>query len=352
MSGPRAAASRRLWLLAFCVAWAAAFLLSIVLGPTKLPLAHIPALLLDPQQLGAAANYPAHEPVVLWELRLPRALLSAIVGTALGACGALSQGLFRNPLADPGLIGVSAGAILGTAVGLVLLGPLFEQAPDWLRSAALPLCAFAAGIAATLTVLRLGRGGTRTAVVNILLAGIAMNALMGALVGLLSYVASDAQLRNLTFWTLGGLGQASWWRVLFSLPLVAIALGLGLRHARELDVFALGEQDATLLGVDVVRLRRTVVAALALGVGAAVTAAGMIGFVGLLVPHFVRLIFGASHRSVVPVSALVGGLLTMLADTLARVIAPPLEVPVGLLTSLVGAPLFLILLVRSREANP
>jgi iron complex transport system permease protein len=194
----------------------------------------------------------------------------------------------------------------------------------------------------------LGRQGGRSFVVNILLAGVAMNALMGALVGLLSYVASDAELRNLTFWTLGGLSHASWTRVAFTAPLVALAVAVGVGRADALDLYALGEADATLLGVDVRQLRRWIVVALSLGVGAAVTAAGLVGFVGLLVPHFVRLIAGPSHRVVIPASAVAGSVLTVAADTLARTIAPPLEIPVGILTSLVGAPLFLHLLVRSR----
>ncbi len=335
-------------LLALGAAWLVACVASISLGPTTLPLSHLPRLLLDPSGQGLAASLPVHEGVVVWELRLPRTVLATIVGAALGACGALSQGLFRNPLADPGLIGVSAGAILGTAIGLVLLGPVFALAPPWLRSAALPLTAFASGGLATTLVMALGRQGGRSFVVNILLAGVAMNALMGALVGLLSYVASDAELRNLTFWTLGGLSHASWTRVAFTAPLVALAVAVGVGRADALDLYALGEADATLLGVDVRQLRRWIVVALSLGVGAAVTAAGLVGFVGLLVPHFVRLIAGPSHRVVIPASAVAGSVLTVAADTLARTIAPPLEIPVGILTSLVGAPLFLHLLVRSR----
>jgi iron complex transport system permease protein len=229
-----------------------------------------------------------------------------------------------------------------------LLGPVFALAPPWLRMAALPLTAFVSGGVATSLVMALGRHGGRSFVVSILLAGVAMNALMGALVGLLSYVASDAELRNLTFWTLGGLSQASWTRVAFTAPLVAAAVAIGVGRAKALDLYALGEADATLLGVDVPRLRRLVVVAVSLGVGAAVTAAGLVGFVGLLVPHFVRLLAGPSHRVVIPASVVAGSVLTVAADTLARTIAPPLEIPVGVLTSLVGAPLFLHLLVRSR----
>jgi iron complex transport system permease protein len=338
-------------LLALGAAWLVVCVASIALGPTSVPLSHLLRWLLDPAGDGLAASLPTHEGVVIWELRLPRTLLATVVGAALGACGALSQGLFRNPLADPGLIGVSAGAILGTAIGLVLLGPAFALAPPWLRVAALPLTAFASGGLATSLVMALGRQGGRSFVVSLLLAGVAMNALMGALVGLLSYVASDAELRNLTFWTLGGLSQASWTRLAFTTPLVVLAVSIGIGRAGALDLYALGEADATLLGVDVPRLRRLIVVALSLGVGAAVTAAGLVGFVGLLVPHFVRLLAGPSHRVVIPASAVAGGVLTVAADTLARTLAAPLEIPVGVLTSLVGAPLFLHLLVRSRGSS-
>lgn len=333
------------------VAWLVALVTAIVLGPVRLPLAHLPALLVDPSGVGAASPLPAHELIVFWELRVPRALLATLVGAALGLCGALSQGLFRNPLAEPGLLGVTAGAILGTALSVVLFAPLFDLMPAWGRGLAMPLFGFATGLGATIIVWRLGRGGTRAGAVDILLAGIALNALMGALVGLLSFVASDAELRNLTFWTLGGLGQASWLRVICTLPFIAFSLLVGLRFARELDLYALGEDAAKHVGVDVIRLRRFVVVALAVGVGAAVTAAGLIGFVGLLVPHFVRLLVGPRHRSLLVLSTIFGAVLTLIADTLARTLAPPAEIPVGLLTSLVGAPVFLHLLLRRREAR-
>lgn len=332
------------------VGWVGAFALAVILGPVKLPLGHLPALLTDPWAAGAARDLPAHELVVLWDVRVPRALLATLVGAALGLSGALSQGLFRNPLAEPGLLGVTAGAILGTAMSVVLFGPLFDLMPAWGRGLAMPVCGFATGLLATVLVWRLGRGGSRAGAVNILLAGIALNALMGALVGLLSFVASDAELRNLTFWTLGGLGQASWVRVACTAPFLAISLGIGLSYARELDLFALGEDAARHVGVDVPRMRRLVVVALAVGVGAAVTAAGLIGFVGLLVPHFVRLLVGPRHRALLVLSTMFGAVLTLVADTLARTLAPPAEIPVGLLTSLVGAPVFLHLLLRSREA--
>lgn len=312
--------------------------LAIALGPSRLPLAHLPGLLFGGEGL------PEHERVIFWSLRLPRALLAIVVGGALGAGGAAAQGLFRNPLADPGLIGVSSGATLGAALSIVAAAGL--GLPALTRGGAVPLAAFAGASLATVLVVRLGGGASRGATATVLLAGIAINALVGATVGLLSYLASDAELRNLTFWTLGGLGGASWSKLAFALPFAIASLALLLRAARRLDVFALGELDAALIGVDVAALRREIVVALALGVGAAVSAAGLIGFVGLVVPHLMRLGGGPRHSALIPRSWALGAILVTLADTLARTVAAPLELPVGLFTAAVGAPFFLHLLRR------
>lgn len=331
-------------LVALAAVFVGTIAIAVLIGPTRLPLDHVARMLVDPAGVGPASNVPDAEQVIFWSLRVPRALLCAVVGAALGAGGAAAQGLFRNPLADPGLIGVSAGATLGAAGCIVLLGPLLVGTAPWVRASALPLAAFVAGGATTLLVVRLGGRGDRAATATVLLAGVAINAFAGALVGLLSHVASDAELRNITFWTLGGLTGASWVKVAVTAPLALLSIGLLLRRARALDVFALGEVDARLLGVDVTALRRNVVAALALGVGAAVAAAGLVGFVGLIVPHLVRLWLGPRHGALLGASALAGGVLVTLADALARTVVAPAELPVGLLTACVGAPFFLHLL--------
>ncbi len=319
---------------------------SLVVGPTRVSPSHLFAIVIDPEGVGAATDLPAAERVIFWSLRLPRALLCVLVGMALGAAGAAAQGLFRNPLADPGLVGVSAGAALGTAACIVLAGPFLATLPAWARASALPFAAFAAGAVTTLLVARLGARAGRASTATVLLAGVAINALAGAFVGLLSHVASDAQLRNITFWTLGGFGGATWIKVGVTSLAVLFSIGVLVRRARELDVFALGELDARLLGVNVERLRAAVIGALALGVGAAVAAAGLVGFVGLIVPHLVRFVAGPRHRVLVPASALAGGALVVVADSVARTAVAPAELPIGLLTAALGAPFFLHLLRR------
>ncbi len=301
-------------------------------------------LLLEPLGLGGAGARDV-ERTVLLSLRAPRVVLAALVGAALGSGGAAIQGLFRNPLADPGLVGISAGASLGAALAIVLGGGVLASLPGWARPALLPVASFAGGALATAVVLRLGRGlRGKAATATVLLAGVAVNAMVGALVGLLSQVADDAELRDLVFWTMGGLGRASWTVVAFTAPWILLAV-FGLpRLGRTLDLLALGERDATYLGVDVPRMQRLIVAAVAISVGAAVAAAGLIGFVGLVIPHLARILVGARHRSSIALSALAGAALLVAADGVSRTVVAPAELPVGLFTAALGAPFFLYLL--------
>lgn len=338
--------SRRSALVVLAVALAVVMVLAIVVGPTSIRAGHLVSIALDPSGTWLSAGVPDSERIIFWSLRLPRTTLCALVGAALGAGGAAAQGLFRNPLADPGLIGVSAGAALGAAACIVLAGPLLVSMAPWARAAALPIAAFAAGAVTTTLVVRLGGRADRAATATVLLSGVAINAFAGAMVGLLSHVASDAELRNITFWTLGGLSGASWSKALFTAPFAIVSIAILVRHARSLDVFALGELDARMTGVDVTRLRRMIIVALALGVGAAVAAAGLVGFVGLIVPHLVRLWIGPRHALLIPASALAGATLVVAADGLARTVVAPAELPVGLLTAAIGAPFFLHLLRR------
>lgn len=289
---------------------------------------------------------------VVGSIRVPRVVLGALVGAALAASGVAMQALFRNPLADAGLLGVSSGGALGSALVIVLLGDAVDSLPPALAPAARPLAAFAGGLAATLIVLRIGRsevdgeGSERGDVAVMLLAGIALNALVGSILGLLSHVAGDAELRDVTFWTLGNLGAASWRvTVATAVPMLACPLALVL-VARRLDVYQLGPAEARHLGVRTDRLVRILVATTALSVGASVAAAGLLGFVGLVVPHLVRLLVGPSHRSLARCAPLAGALLLVVADTAARVVARPSELPVGVLTAGLGAPFFLALVVR------
>lgn len=283
-------------------------------------------------------------------IRLPRALLSVLTGAGLGAAGAAMQGLFRNPLADPGLMGVSAGASLGAALMIVVVGDRFVDQGS-LELLLLPLAAFAGALVATFAIWGFAQKSGSVRLTTLLLAGIAVNALAFAGVGLLTYLASDAQLRELTSWNLGSLNGASWGGVLATAPFVlACAMGLP-RVARALNALALGEEDAAYLGVDVERTKRLVLVLVALGAGASVAFTGAIGFIGLVVPHLVRLAIGPDHRTLIPGSALLGAIMLTLADTLGRVCIAPSELPVGIVTAALGAPFFLWLL-RSAQRSP
>lgn len=316
-------------------------------GAASLGLGRVVRIAIEPL-VGADAGLDAAERTVFWSIRLPRVVLAGLVGAVLSMSGAALQGLFRNPLADPALIGVSSGGSLGAALVIVVGAPLFAASPAWLRPALLPLAAFGGGILATRLVLRLATLDGHTHVGVMLLAGVAVNAFVGAALGLLSSFASDRALRDLFFWTLGSFATASWTTVAAtSIPMLACLVGLP-RFARSLDVMLLGDVEAKQLGVAVSRVRSSIIALTALGVGAAVSAVGLIGFVGLVVPHLVRLSLGPRHRRLLPLSGLLGAVLVIVADTLARSVVAPLELPIGVLTALVGGPSFLALLQRER----
>lgn len=280
--------------------------------------------------------------IVLLRIRGPRVVMSGLTGAALAVAGAVMQGLFRNPLADPGLIGVSSGAALATACMIVLGGP-------WLVSGAWGVWAIpAAGMAgsfasAYLLYLFATRGGV-TSVSTILLAGVALGAFSGALTGILIFRANDTALRDLTFWTMGSFAGATWSRIGLLCPFLCVAAAVTARLATPLNALLLGESDARLIGYPVERIKRLAMVAVACAVGPTVSFVGAIGFVGVIVPHLVRLVTGPDHRLVLPGSALLGASLMIVADTLARVIAIPADVPVGIVTAVLGTPVFVWLL--------
>ncbi|MGY1580095.1 FecCD family ABC transporter permease [Streptomyces sp. MN13] len=279
---------------------------------------------------------------VLWNVRFPRIVLALLIGASLGCAGALMQGVFGNPLAEPGTIGVSLGAAVG-AVAAISLGL------DFLGNWTLPAMAFAAGLATVLLVYAMSRAGGRTEVVTLILTGIAVNAFAGALVGLFIFLADTAAVNQITFWQLGSLAQATWPKVLAVLPCAALGLTLAPLYARRLDLLALGDRPARHLGVDVERLRIVLVLVVALLTAAAVSVSGVIGFVGLVVPHLLRMAAGPGHRFLVPGSALGGAVVLLAADLAARTVAAPAELPLGVLTALVGSPFFFWLLRRTRR---
>ncbi|MDQ1077722.1 iron ABC transporter permease [Pseudoroseomonas cervicalis] len=328
----------------------AALLAGLALGPASVSGAALWATLLDALGLAPLPRALQREAAVLTIIRLPRALLAMMVGGGLGVAGAVMQGLFRNPLADPGLIGVSAGAALGAVTTIVFGGALLALGGGLLGLWLLPLAAFAGGLGATLLIIRLGRREGVTAVATLLLAGVAVNALAAALTGMLIFMADERQARDITFWTMGSLSGARWSQMPVLLALVLLPTLALLRLARPLNALVLGEAEAFHLGLKVERVKRqaTLLAAIAVSAGVAFT--GLIGFVGLVVPHLVRLAWGADHRLVLPLSALLGAALLVLADLAARSLAAPAELPIGVVTALLGAPFFLWLLRRGGVA--
>lgn len=281
---------------------------------------------------------------VLYAIRAPRVLAAFAVGAALAAGGAAMQSLFRNPLADPGLLGVSSGAALAAVTVIVLGEKVMHVVPPPLEPWLLPIAAFLGGLASTVVVYRLAARDGITLVGTLLLAGIAINAIAAAGIGMLVFVADEQQLRTLIFWTMGGFGGVTWVAILPTLLVLAIAVPTLLPAAHLLDALALGEREAGHVGVDVERLKRRLVTQVALAVGASVAISGTVGFVGLVAPHIVRLLLGPAHRTLLPAAALFGGAFVVLADALARTVVSPAELPIGVLTALVGGPFFLWLL--------
>ncbi|MGW1312686.1 FecCD family ABC transporter permease [Streptomyces californicus] len=339
------AASRRsrtfLLTLGLTVALVVGCLLSAAIGAYNIPLGDVLASVQHRIGLGGQALDRVGESV-LWNVRLPRVVLALLVGASLGCAGALMQGVFGNPLAEPGVIGISAGAAVG-AVASIALGLSFFG--NW----TITVCAFVAGLATVLLVYALSRSGGRTEVVTLILTGIAVNAFAGALIGLFIFFADNAQITQITFWQLGSLSQATWPKVLAVLPCAVAGLLIAPFYARKLDLLALGERPARHLGVDVERLRIVLVLVVALLTAAAVAVAGIISFIGLLVPHLLRMANGPGHRFLVPASALGGGVILVAGDLAARTVAAPAELPLGVLTALFGSPFFFWLLRRTRR---
>jgi iron complex transport system permease protein len=291
----------------------------------------------------AGAGPDVSQTIVL-KIRLPRIVLGVLVGAALGVSGAAMQGLFRNPMADPYIVGVSPGAALGA-----VLVTAFGVSAGFLGLSALPLAAFVGGMGTALAVVTLARRGGSFPVADLLLVGLAVGAFAAAVYSFLILSLDDGRIASVLFWLLGSLASADWGRVLVVLPYLAIAVTGLLMLTRELDVFSLGEEEAGYLGIRVERLKLAAIALAALAASAAVAVSGVIGFVGLIVPHVARLMVGPRHVTLIPVSGLWGATFLVLADTAARTAIPSSEIPVGVVTALCGAPFFLYLLNRSRK---
>ncbi|MEM6487419.1 MAG: iron ABC transporter permease [Pseudomonadota bacterium] len=326
------------------LAVAALALAGLALGPVEIaPWRVIVAL--------AGGGTPA-ESAIVWQIRLPRVLLGMATGAALALAGAALQGVLRNPLADPGLIGVTGGASLGAVATIVLGGMVAGALPEPLRPWLLPVAAFVGAALVIAFVFALARRGGETSVATLILAGVAVNAIAGAGIGVMVYISDDRQLRDLTFWTMGTLGGSGWTLVLIAGALAVAAMPVLLARARDLDLFQLGERAAFHAGLDVERAKLAMGLATAVAVGAVTAAAGPIGFIGLVAPHLARLALGARHAILLPASALMGVALLLAADLGVRLAVPPAEPPIGLATSLIGGPFFLWLLLRVRPDRP
>ncbi len=322
---------------------------AVSVGALDLALGTTLAILLEPVGIDLPWAFESAQSAIVWSIRMPRVVLGLLVGAVLSVSGAIMQGLFRNPLAEPGLIGVSSGAALAAATMIVLGSSLIEQLPSPLDQLALPMAAFTGGAICTYLVYGVSLTGGRLSVSTMLLAGIAFNAIGFAALGLLQYVADDNELRGLTFWMLGSLGAATWDALIMIAPLLFVPIIGSFWLARPLNCFLLGETEAMHLGVSVQKVNRIAIFVVALGVGATVAIAGMIAFLGLVVPHLIRLAVSPDHRIVLPGSMLLGATLLVGADAFARIVVMPSELPVGVVTTMLGAPFFLFLLIKARR---
>ena len=343
--------SRRTVLVLLSVLLTGVALFSMAWGAVEISL--LQALAILATQIGVDLPWPfdASQETVLLSIRLPRAILGATVGGALALSGATMQGMFRNPLADPQLIGVSSGAALAAVTTIVLGGLVMVSTSGLAFQLALPVAAFIGGSAATLIVYQISNRSGRTVVATMLLAGIAIQAIASAGIGGLIFIADDGQLRTLNFWLLGSLAGGTWDVVLPTLLFVAAPIFIIPMFARPLNAFLLGESEAGHVGIDVERMKRILVGLVALAAGASVAATGIIGFVGLVVPHILRLLVGADHRVLLPGSILLGGTLLIAADLIARTVVVPAELPIGIVTSLIGGPFFIWLIIRNRSQS-
>lgn len=322
---------------------------SLGLGAMDIPVRSV--LLILGKKAGMLNNVGVDEQyeAVLTIVRIPRLLLGILTGAALGVSGAAIQAIFRNPLAEPGFVGISAGASLVSAIIIALEISLLAGLSELLGQYLLVAGAFAgAGIAAML-VYRLSKSDGKPNVATMLLAGIAINALAGAMTGLITYTSNEQQLRTITFWMLGSLAGAGWTTVACVAPFIICSLILLPLQGKMLNAFVLGESQADQLGIRTSRIKRRIVLLSTLAVGSAVSVTGIIGFVGLLVPHTIRLLGGVDNRYVLPASALLGTLVLTLADMIARVATAPMELPIGVVTALLGTPVFLYILIKDKK---
>lgn len=333
----------------------ATMIFGMISGPLIIPAVEVINIMLHFGSNNSDQNNFNQNVLIVESIRLPRVCLAALIGMLLASCGAVLQGLFRNPLADPTLIGVSAGASAGASLAIVfgssqVLGE-FSLTSQFLSNT-LPVTAFGAfigGLITSILVYKLATNSQGTSVATMLLAGIAISALAGAINSLLNFFADNEMLRRLSLWRMGNLDNATWERVMLCFFAVLLLILLLPKEGRALNAILLGESEARHLGFDVEKMKRRLIILTALGVGVAIAMAGTIAFLGIVIPHLIRLLIGPDHRYLLPASAIGGAILLVLADTLARILIPPAEIPAGIITAVLGAPFFIWLLLQQRQ---
>lgn len=328
-------------------------LLSLGMGNVVIEIKQLFAILFKP--LGwndASVEFTAAQENVLWILRMPRILFGVVIGIALGSSGVALQGIFRNPLVDAGLIGIASGASLFTSAYIVLNAAIlgFFGLSSGNIQFTMALVAFLGAALTAFLVYRISLFQGKINITILILAGVALNALCGSLTGLLTFFADDKQLRDLTFWTLGSLSGASWTTLWILVPFVFLPFILLMRSTKALNAFALGENPAHFLGINIKRTKIVVLLCSTAMVGACVAFTGVIGFVGLVIPHILRLIIGPNHNALMPLSALAGALLVCLADLTSRTLLPPTEIPIGIITSLIGTPVLMGIILKQKRS--
>lgn len=327
----------------------AACVLSVCLGAVKINASELISMIAYRLGWSSEINFTSQQEAVFFTLRLPRVILGVLVGSTLAISGATMQGLFRNPLAEPGLIGISSGASLFAVTMIVLEAKFFSFMTAAFGYYALSIAAFIGACITTFIVYRLAMRKGKADITTLLLAGIAINALAGSFTGLLTYVASDEQLRNITFWSMGSLGGASWKSISSLLPFVVTPLIALPFFSKALNALSLGESQAGHMGVNVGLIKKITIVLATLGVGASVAVSGIIGFIGLVIPHILRMAFSADNRLVVPGSAILGAAVLVFADLIARVLVAPAELPIGILTAIIGTPVFIYIIMAERK---
>lgn len=326
-------------------------LFSLTIGAVSIPVKDVVIIVLQKIGLFTDVQVDSMHEVVLTTIRFPRIFMTLLIGAALGISGASLQGLFRNPLVEPSLIGVSGGAAAGVVLVIVFGASLALPTEGLVYNFLIPFTAFAGGLLATFLVLKLSSQAGKTNITVLVLVGVAINALAGAIIGLAVFYADENQLRTFTFWTLGDLGGATAAKLIVAAPLLIISITALLFYSNTLNAIALGEAEAYHMGVNVERTKRSIIFFSALAVGVSVSLAGMIGFIGLVIPHLIRVLFHSDNRLVLPASVIGGAWLLILADVIARTIVTPAELPIGVMTGLIGAPFFIMLLMKAKLKN-